>query len=520
VDDFKLHIENRKMTSVGKRAEVKAKRDLAEAQNKVDSKKDLEEDETKKGKAETTKRDLVRTLGTNAKKDIAETQGNVDSKKDLEETETVRATAKKDLVKVVGTNAKKDLAEDQDKLDSKKDLEGTETPQTKTNLSGVVYGSDSDNDEDPEGGWELGDLEDEEEEVRRVEESFRDKIGPEVFRGGQEPTLPNTKAAGWLKELTRAKKKPENDLEEIVRAGMAKTTRQAHRRILSWLDGICMKDEEANELGIASFILKKLMEESRRRMWQSSTLTTRIATVQGALANMSLYRSMPAVFLKSDVEWRNALRGAGTLMRSAVPNQARIATLQDIQKAIEMEERTDIKVALEIAWITAGRGGDVLKLRKRDVLSEEGGTRVRFVVGKTASAEPYTVATAPMSERASKFIAKEEKDSTGWLFPGINGTDIMRALRKVCPLLEQRSIRRGALQFLAGQGMSDQELLAYSQHKSITTLRRYLDFGWLSGEGRGRQERARGLAVEPLHSSKGDFSRHPPGRMCKKLSHR
>ena len=185
MDDFKLHIENRKMTSVGKRAEVKAKRDLAEAQNKVDSKKDLEEDETKKGKAETTKRDLVRTLGTNAKKDIAENQGKVDSKKDLEETETVRAAAKKDLVKVVGTNAKKDLAEDQDKLDSKKDLEGTETPQTKTNLSGVVYGSDSDNDGDPEGGWELGDPEDEEEEVRRVEESFRDKIGPEVFCGGQ-----------------------------------------------------------------------------------------------------------------------------------------------------------------------------------------------------------------------------------------------------------------------------------------------------------------------------------------------
>jgi hypothetical protein len=154
-------------------------------------------------------------------------------------------------------------------------------------------------------------------------------------------------------------------------------------------------------------------------------------------------------------------------------------------------------VALEVAWLTAGRGGDVVKLRTTDVWTDEKGTWVRFVVGKTATSQPYTVNTARMSPEATEYLEERRKEAnaTQWLFPQVLGPQLKDAMRRVDPLLEQRSIRRGALQLLASRGMTDEHLLHYSQHRSIQTLRRYLDFGWLSGEGGARAEAAAALGV-------------------------
>ena len=153
-----------------------------------------------------------------------------------------------------------------------------------------------------------------------------------------------------------------------------------------------------------------------------------------------------------------------------------------------------VKVALEVAWVTAARGGDVLRIRTKEVEVKTGGTKVRFVVGKTASRQPYTVNTAPLSQSAREYVLGA--DPEGWLFPGVRGDDLRVALRRADPRLEQRSMRRGALQHLAAEGVGDVDLLAYSQHRQVDTLRRYLNFGWHSAEGVERAKRAAGLTLE------------------------
>ena len=179
-----------------------------------------------------------------------------------------------------------------------------------------------------------------------------------------------------------------------------------------------------------------------------------------------------------------------------VINQPKICTLDDINEARRQEPIAAVKAALEIAWVTAARGGDVRALRIGDVKVVDQTTKVKFCIGKTASSQPYTVMTTPLSRETSIYIEQRSREAGGgWLFPKVEGEQLKIALRRAHPKLEQRSIRRGALQHLAQSGLSDEALLHYSQHRSLQTLKRYLDFGWLSGECDERAKGAEGLSL-------------------------
>jgi hypothetical protein len=58
------------------------------------------------------------------------------------------------------------------------------------------------------------------------------------------------------------------------------------------------------------------------------------------------------------------------------------------------------------------------------------------------------------------------------------GEDVAAALKRVDTDLEQRSIRRGALQHTATEDETSEEILMmFSGHRRVETLRRYLDWG-------------------------------------------
>jgi hypothetical protein len=69
------------------------------------------------------------------------------------------------------------------------------------------------------------------------------------------------------------------------------------------------------------------------------------------------------------------------------------------------------------------------------------------------------------------------------------GRTVAAALKKVDPALEQRSVRRGALQQMADEKVPDETLLLFSGHKRLETLKRYLEWGRKGGvrEQRGRE---------------------------------
>ena len=353
----------------------------------------------------------------------------------------------------------------------------------------------------------------EEEEKKRVkpvlesedwEEIYRDKIGPAEAqtsgfwnRQGLAPSLPDVQAGGWVKQLKKAQRRSDEDLSPMVQLGLAKRTRQVHQKHLRDLE--YLRPEEGESL--VSGLLRFFETEHKWRGWEGSTLCSNMASTQGALANLPLYRrGMAPVLLKISPEWRMGLKGAGNMGRGKAgraKNTPKIATLGDIKKAMQLEKNPVTRAAIEIGWVTASRGGCIIHLRTGNVQLDDTVSSVRFVEGKTASHRPYTVHTTPVSWETQDYVERRVKEvgEGSWLFPGLRGVHIKNCLRRANPRLEQRSLRRGSIQHLAEGGMKDADLLHITQHRIMDTLNRYLESGWLTGERKTRAASAKGLSL-------------------------
>ena len=344
---------------------------------------------------------------------------------------------------------------------------------------------------------------------KEFQELFGDKLGNSEaqsagfwVRQGISPSLPEDLTGDWIRILKEAPKKSEKDLSDMVRMGNVASTRAGHRNALRKLEMMEIPEEK---MTLVQILLRHYEKLHKVKKWQASTLSTELATCQGALANLPLYRkNMRPILLKVCPEWRMGLKGAGCLGRGEPIKQPKVVTLEGVKKAMSLEPNETIRAALEVAWVTAGRGKDILRVRTADIIADKEETRVRFLIGKTATTRPYTVNTTPVSEETRNYIHKRcKEEEKGWLFPGVMGDQLKIALRRVDMELEQRSLRRGALQHLSANGVTDVDLMHISQHRQIETLKRYLAFGWLSGEKKSRVAKAKGLSLIKGKKKKG-----------------
>jgi integrase len=166
-----------------------------------------------------------------------------------------------------------------------------------------------------------------------------------------------------------------------------------------------------------------------------------------------------------------------------------------VVKAIEQEPVLQTQVAMILSWFTAARCGCVLQLHAVDVELTDTGLSVRFRRGKSVRVRgPYTVHTPRLPEQlANKIRSWLEERAGRSLFPSTKGVGIKLALRRAHPELEQRSLRRGALQTLAcAPGMTDALLMEFSGHTQVTTLRRYLNWGKVATHLRTEMVKAAG----------------------------
>ena len=147
------------------------------------------------------------------------------------------------------------------------------------------------------------------------------------------------------------------------------------------------------------------------------------------------------------------------------------------------EIQTAKRAVILVAWVTAARVGDTLKLRKMDVSLTGRKMMVTWARGKTVEKRgAYTVHTMVPPEFLPllRNVIDGTTNDSGLLFPTVTGPQIKIALRTADPALEQRSIRRGALQMLAGLGMPMSTLLLFSGHTSERMLLKYLGHGKLA----------------------------------------
>jgi integrase len=325
--------------------------------------------------------------------------------------------------------------------------------------------------------------EDDDAEVEDLEELTYElagqRLAPEVetaFRRGPS-SLPAVAALKGA-DLAQACALPTAKVPSLATRGLVKTTRAEHLRMLRRLSAL---PAELQQLQLTTALVEYFTRERRQRRWRWTTTLKSMATCQGACALLPLYREGAAPFkLSPDPTWSQAMRAAGIAARQELPRQPRPATWTQVVHAVQHEPSPASQVALLLAWFTAARCGCVLQLHASDVELTPTGLAVRFRRGKSVRVRgPYTVHTPPLPEQLAATIRSWLNERAGrLLFPTTKGADLKVALRRAHPELEQRSLRRGALQTLScAPGITDAQLMEFSGHTQVATLRRYLNWG-------------------------------------------
>ena len=275
----------------------------------------------------------------------------------------------------------------------------------------------------------------------------------------------------YLKEVVS---RPRAVVSDVVERALVKSTRRQHVRYLQRVAEII--DEEES---LPAAILRALETLKATHSWRASTTLKASAAVQGAMKVLPVYfQGALVVRLSSDPVWSLAMRTRGIEAREETPNQPQAISAEQLYEVVEKVSHPARAMALLLGWLTAARLGCIRKLQKGDVVLKKNVLSVTFRHGKGVRAKgPYTVHTQPIPPTLLK-IWKEYFDSRISNLFGSSVTDesLRQALKKAGSKLEQRSIRRGALQLMAANGTSEETLMRFSGHARVETLRRYLNW--------------------------------------------
>jgi len=192
--------------------------------------------------------------------------------------------------------------------------------------------------------------------------------------------------------------------------------------------------------------------------------------------------------MSQSVFFKQAMRGAQIKGKESSTAHPKEATFQQVKEAIRKantRNRKDLAMVVLLAWLTAARVGCIMQLKLEDISLAGAKMSITFRRGKGVRLRgPYTVHTTLPREYRDIYTEYTIMNPKEFLFKTDSiterikrGVEVKDLLREVDKQLEQRSLRRGALQQLANKGASEELLMRFSGHQRVETLRRYLGWG-------------------------------------------
>lgn len=243
--------------------------------------------------------------------------------------------------------------------------------------------------------------------------------------------------------------------------------------------------------------------------WKPQTLLRHMTSISGALTDISIYAeglADTAIKMSQTVSWKSAIATIALEAMYAAPEGLDTVTAEEIHQAIGKvpQNMPQFKIALVIMWHTACRVGDVLDMYVEDVKSFNQRTGdITFMIarGKGCKLNKGKHAIHTVLDESHRQLFADHMmnmrgcnkttcliDRPGGRAWSSRATEINKALKAACPgrKVSSRSIRRGSLQAMSkgtitGECVSEATMMSYSGHKSLATLRRYLDWGTQAG---------------------------------------
>lgn len=283
---------------------------------------------------------------------------------------------------------------------------------------------------------------------------------------------------------------------------LAESTRKSHVR---WLDFLRSIPSTHDNTALGATVVRCLLKRAEQRDWKWSTLSSSLSAVASALRSIAMYTNIATpINIREDVEFAAALKRAQHLARVTVDAGQVVPPLA--VSAYEELSRGKLRDAsartyLDALWHFAARAADLRQVESEDISFSEIDAKtgcvpvtIKFLHGKGAAFwGPYTVVAfvpAGVAKDLRALQAAATQNNNRQLFS-------MRDQRLVAAALKEggcelRSVRLGALQYLAAIGTPDAHIQIVSQHRKPDTLMRYLGWGRLSHT---KKEAARGIAV-------------------------
>jgi hypothetical protein len=279
---------------------------------------------------------------------------------------------------------------------------------------------------------------------------------------------------------------------EVASLALAPATTAALRRILEGLDSI------ASTMDLDSLhpaVVMEYVDSCLKKGWKFSSVLTTSRNIAMLAARREYHP------LLSSPEFQDLRRGLSRLAALESPKQALVMTFASLTSLMERllaRKEREMAAIIALAWLLAGRLGEVALIPLDHFFPEESPVRVKFSVMKGVfGAQEKSLAEGFLCSVATKWHRRRSrKQPPPRRMFSLSPTQVIACLRKeIDPALSGHSIRRGALTHGDQRGSNSHDLMALSSHKSTQMLQRYI--GRASSDRRDAMLRAGSILAQP-----------------------
>ncbi|CAD2222531.1 hypothetical protein, conserved [Angomonas deanei] len=322
-------------------------------------------------------------------------------------------------------------------------------------------------------------------------------------------------------------------VSEVVWRGIKKEERDLH---LSFLQRVRDMPAEMLPWLPEDTVLTMLQRDAVARNYAWTTFVRKMSMAQSALKNLPVYTTqLEGIDLGRSMVWRSAMTYARKMMQQSETNPPAGVTIHTFKVIYaRLRHRSPMTATyLMLMWCSAARAVDIERMKVRDIFiyTQEYPTHVesdRQLTGleslqitslpqETLEMVPitllmkrgkgahfrgtYHISTAiPRQDAAvlSELIATRTKSHL--LFPDIAARrrEALEVIHAVAPTACVASIRRSAIQFLAGQGIPQHLMMKISGHTREETYHRYLGDGRLRTREDAQLQELAAVSLRPL----------------------